>query len=489
MRFKKKILVMIAIHITVLLTAMNENHKFQPTYIPTIEENFHFQNNTDGLSSPFLSFHDFMNSAKNYVLGQNPNQYSFHYRGKQKKSELIVNGSLFSGYDYQFHKNETISFVHKGFAFEGQYINSNRTINFDARWTSGHFTGDRDFTVENAYFLNGFFKNSIEDSYIYYDELTANIDWSTERQKFAIGRDSFTAEETISSSIILNDDVPKYGYFSYQFNWKNFKLDFLHGSLIADEIDSSHEYKDFDDRYFAMHKLSFETKSKKWYFYFGENIIYGSRGIDVSYCLPHTFYRVTEHRQGDRDNVLIFAGWKMTHKKIKIYQNMIFDELRKSEIFGDWWGNKYAIQTGITVGNTIPISFEVTAIRPWLYTHKYHLNKYSHYNQPLGFSLGSNLIHYAMQTTFQLPYNIKTLIQGSYTRQGSVGNSYTINYNDRPSDTATWLDGDITDTIRSDIAFEKKIFERHFLKLTYHYEKNIDADENNYIYCSFLTRY
>ena len=149
--------------------------------------------------------------------------------------------------------------------------------------------------------------------------------------------------------------------------------------------------------------------------------------------------------------MLIFAGmnWKPIDKNL-IYFNFILDELRKSEIFGDWWGNKYALQIGNSYTfdqqRNLKLSLEFTAIRPWLYTHYILHNKFSHDGKGLGFPEGSNLIQFAAEFNFDLRQNLNFNLHSSFTRQGSVGNSFSINYEsrDKSKDNDThWLEGDI----------------------------------------------
>ena len=137
-----------------------------------------------------------------------------------------------------------------------------------------------------------------------------------------------------------------------------------------------------------------------------------------------------------------------TFTKSTFYVNFILDELSKSKIFSDWLGNKYAIQLGnsylIDRDKDSRITIEFTAVRPWLYTHKILHNKYSHDGIGLGFSDGSNLIQIAGEFNYGLSKSLIANIHSSYTKQGSLGNDFSINYETRPDDTADWLEGEKT---------------------------------------------
>ncbi len=186
--------------------------------------------------------------------------------------------------------------------------------------------------------------------------------------------------------------------------------------------------------------------------FLGEHIVYGNRNFDLNYLLPLSFYRVIEHNLADRDNALIFGGLNFHFSKHTFYTNFILDEFKKSEILGNWWGNKYAVQFGasFSFANYIKrFGVEITAVRPWLYTHYILENKFSHDGISLGFPDGSNLAQTAAEMEFSLRKNLSLVTHFSYTVQGSVGNSFSINYKTREKDTANWLEGSKTDTKKS----------------------------------------
>jgi hypothetical protein len=287
------------------------------------------------------------------------------------------------------------------------------------------------------------------------DNVSGKIVYKKRYGSLIIGRGTHVIGNNIGGSVILNDACNEYGYFSGKLDFKKFSISLMHGTLIPDSTNVNElgepEYKDYNDKYIAVKKLDWKPNSK-FHFFAGEEVIYGGRSIDPSYLLPQTFLRATEHNLRDRDNVLIFGGMNLKPAtKSTLYVNFILDELSKSKIFTDWWGNKYAVQLGnsylINKNKDTRITIEFTAVRPWLYTHKILHNKYSHDGIGLGFPDGSNLIQIAGEFNYSLQKSLSANIHSSYTKQGTLGNDFSINYETRPDDTANWLEGEKTEKI------------------------------------------
>ena len=165
------------------------------------------------------------------------------------------------------------------------------------------------------------------------------------------------------------------------------------------------------------------------------------------------------------------------------------DELKKSEILSEWWGNKYAFQIGnaytFSWDKEAILNLEFTAVRPWMYTHNVMYNKFSHDDIGLGFPQGSNLIQFAFEFNCMLKKRLNFNIHGSYTRQGSIGNAFYINYDMRPSDTAKWLEGDISNRFQVSPVFTWQPLSHHKLKIG----MNISQTDNDNFEEEFMISY
>ena len=371
--------------------------------------------------------------------------------------------SLFSGTDLVANKKNYYYFIYNGVKISGHI--KHKLFFYSNIWL-GHFAGDMDY-ARTSKLIDSWTQNSDSGDKIYLDNVTGKISYKGKGNfwSVSIGRGKYQVGNNIGGSIILNDDCNDYGYFSNKFNFRKFSVSFLHATLIPDST-STDSYKDYTDKYLVIHKFDW-TPSHKIHLFFGEEVIYGNRSIDPSYLLPHTLMRPIEHNLRDRDNVLIFLG--MNYKPFTrntLYLNFIFDELSKSKIFTSWWGNKYAVQVGNSskLNKKIRATFEFTAVRPWIYTHKVLENKFSHDGIGLGFPEGSNLLQVCAELNLQFRNNIDFDVNTSYTRQGSVGNDFSINYESRPGDTAHWLEGDISNTIKAKAVLSWQPLTHHKIK-------------------------
>ncbi|OQB06493.1 MAG: hypothetical protein BWY18_00756 [Candidatus Cloacimonetes bacterium ADurb.Bin211] len=193
----------------------------------------------------------------------------------------------------------------------------------------------------------------------------------------------------------------------------------------------------------------------------GETVVYGSH-YDLSYMLPFYFWRVGKYGMQEKDNLMIYGGANYyPASNLVIYLNVAIDELTYNKIFTDWWGNKYGVQTGVSIKmpkfaltkNESPvITLEATAIRPWTYTHYDNVTMYSNERLPLGYPKGSNLVDLTAELNLPLPWEMRWDSQFSCNWQGSVGNDWRLNYHTYfPGDIvntaeAYWLEGDVSFT-------------------------------------------
>ncbi len=403
-------------------------------------------------SSYFLLYHtpDFhFKKTKNFGYPKS-SLYSYRYPSSIPLKSLL-RFSLLTGCDFVCSEKDNYYFVHYGTKLSG-YVK--QRLFFYGYWWAGHFSGDTDY-ARTSKLIDSWYQKSDDDKQIYLDNSTGKITYIGRGNfwSLSLGRGKYEVGSNIGGSIILNDVCNDYGYFSSKFNFKSLSISFLHASLIPDST-SSDNTNDYTDKYLVIHKIDWKPNTR-FHFFLGESVIYGDRSISPSYLLPHVFLRPIEHNLRNRDNVLIFTGinWKPIPKNI-IYFNFILDELKKSEILGDWWGNKYALQIGNSYTfnreNTIKLTLEFTAVRPWIYTHNIMHNKFSHDDIGLGFPEGSNLIQFAGEFNFDIRKNLNFNIHSSLTRQGSIGNNFSINYDtrDESKDNDThWLEGDITNKL------------------------------------------
>jgi len=434
-----------------------------------------------GLSHPFESMRTFRKAFLEAFRTREPQYCIAGYTYADSSLTYLADLNFKAGYEHSYNQDFSYGLLYKGFGLNA-IINKN--FGLRANWWSGAYFGDADSARVNSPLVDSFVKAEDE---LWLDNLNADIYYHNKYLTLALGRGRFQIGNSISGSIILSDRTNEYGYFLAEGGLGALTLSFLHGSLVADSTLAAYEpasgtpstyySKNYPQKHLALHQFSYNIKDRLQLF-MGESVVYGDRGIDLNYLLPHTFWRVTEHNLQDRDNVLIFGGlnWKATEGS-NIYLQTMLDEFRYKELFGNWWGNKYALQGGINLAFPNPLNWfypvqsepeltlEFTAIRPYTYTHYLDHNKYSHDQHPLGYPKGSNSIDYSAELVLPFARNSEIVSHVSYTRQGSVGNQFSMNYHDLMTNhdetQLDWLAGKITDTIGLRNTYKLGIFSHH----------------------------
>lgn len=408
-----------------------------------------------GLQHPFRSFGNFRDGLKDALSIGNPRSALLQYAYGDSAVDFLGELNFVAGYEQRRDDPGAYGFLYKGVRFNSTV---NERFKLRALWWNGAFFGDKD-AAELSPLIDGY--RTRKGDKLRLDNLNADISYRNSWLTAALGRGRFQVGNAISGSLVLSDQVNDYGYFLAEGRVGAWQLSFLHGSLTAaKETPAVRNAEDLiPDKYVALHQVTYQHRD--WLTLFGgESVIYGKRGLDLNYLLPHTFWRVTEHNLGDRDNVLIFAGTSVKPaRKLTLYLNGILDELTYSKLFTNWWGNKYALQTGAALylpalssaGNAPPrLVLEATAVRPWTYTHYTNHTMYSHDGRPLGYAKGSNLVDISAELNLPLKPWLQWNSTLSHTWQGSVGNSWSLDYSDyftsaeMDSAETRWLEGDLT---------------------------------------------
>lgn len=445
----------------------------------------------EGLYHPFARWNTFTEALVDGFHTGKPKYSLIAYRHADSKFKADFN--ILAGYEYTRQDDDSYGFLYKGWRITSQI---GKRLHLDAHWYNGAFRGDLD-AAETSPLIDGYYKRKA--AHIQLDNMTGALGYHHPSYTLALGRGRFQMGNTISSSIILNDQVNDYAYLLAEGRAGRFSLSFLHGSLMADSTHNiyanpSLNSKNYPDKYIALHQLNYTPNH--WIDLFaGETVVYGNRAIDVNYLLPNSFWRAVEHNQGDRDNVLLFAGMNLRpNDNLLLYAQGALDEFSYSKILSNWWGNKYALQCGASLSapelalsqSPAPrITLEATAVRPFTYTHYLNHSMYSHDGRPLGYSKGSNLLNLSLELNLAWREYLTWDANLSWCRQGSFGSDWRQNYHDVfpgsliDDGTAEWFEGVRTDTINLCNTFRIPVMAHHRLILG-HASEYRDTWKHNY---------
>lgn len=147
---------------------------------------------------------------------------------------------------------------------------------------------------------------------------------------------------------------------------------------------------------------------------------------EISYLNPIIFSTAINRFNGEGDkSILGFDGKIIAAKHVQLYGQLMFNEFRSSELFGNkgWYGNKWGVQAGakyfdaFTVKN-LDLQAEVDAVRPYTYTAKDTLANYTNYNQPLADPLGAGFVKVMGVARYQPAKKLYLTLKGTYYIQG-----------------------------------------------------------------------
>ena len=399
----------------------------------------------EGLSHPLKSLSTFKGALGEAFSPDQPKQNLFSYR----YGALATDFNVLAGFEASFIDDKDYAFLYKGWRLNAKI---GEHLRMHTHWYNGSFLGDLD-TAETDPLLDGYFKRF--EHRIQHDNLNGEIGYYHDLGTLAIGRGRFQIGNTISGSIILNDKVNDYGYFLAEGQIGAFRLSMLHASLMADSTYSIfHNAQvnglNYPDKFIALHQLSFYPGANTELFA-GETVVYGNRSLDLNYLLPNSFWRAVEHDLWDRDNVMIYVGMnqKLPHDLL-LYGQLALDELSYSKIFSSWWGNKYAVQGGLSLPSDFAkFTLEATAVRPFTYAHFLNHTMYSHDGRPLGYAQGSNVLDISLEANVPWRDYLVWDTQLSWRKRGSTGSSWQDNYHEIfagmiQDATAHWFEGEVS---------------------------------------------
>lgn len=226
-----------------------------------------------------------------------------------------------------------------------------------------------------------------------------------------------------------------------------------------------------------------------------ETVIYGGRW-DASYINPLTFLTGSEHWNGDHDNVAMGLDFRaLVHRSHSVYGELFIDDISMSKLGTDWYGNKLAWQLGTYLVEPfglfdVDARIEYTRLQPWVYTHKFPINGYHHYGDPLGYYTGPNSNALMVELRKRLTRKLHTTFRFDYLRKGlnpdgvNVGGDHLLGHTAADPEDAGFLDGEVVDTSLLNLHVSYELFWQCRLHAGYTYERR-DGDAENLFTVSF----
>ncbi|MBI9072162.1 MAG: hypothetical protein JEY94_11225 [Melioribacteraceae bacterium] len=436
--------------------------------------NKEFEVNLTGDSENQQSFYD---DIKLNNLFNQKEKY-LYYSNKDNKIlslNFISEFDNISKYDVNTEESYNTSIIKFGAKVSGSI---NGVIGFNIEATNGTYSGNKELTFERKE-LSYNYKYTQDRETItatdFFDQTTGYLTADFDYLKLKIGRDKKTIGYGHIKTI-LSEEAPLFDFVQADINYSIFSFSYFHGKLLGDQ--SFRDYGEsgslnyVDEKFFGYHRLGLNF-SRHLQFGIGEMVVYGQRSIDLSYINPFAFYKSMEHQNQDRDNAMLFLDVQnQTIKGLKIFGNLVIDDIDFGKFGSGWYGNKLLYNFGFTSSNLYnifpaDITFQYIRSEPYMYTHRLSNNSLTSQGVSLvtplmpNSSLFSVKICYYPHERFNISSQFNYTLHGAneYDSEGRLVNNFGGNINDGhrkyDSDKADFLDG------------KKEYYREGFLHLMY----------------------
>ncbi len=231
-----------------------------------------------------------------------------------------------------------------------------------------------------------------------YSEMRGGITYTFKWFNIGIVKDHVQWGNNYNGSNILSGRTPSFAMLKLQVKpTKWFELNYFHGWLVSEVIDSSRTYSPgtgqqrtvFRDKYMAANFITLGP-FKGVALSLGNSIVYSDMNVQPAYLIPFLYYKSVDHTLNhgiDNQNSQIFFDLSIrTLKHLHLYSSFFIDEFSITRVSQKDHYNFYSIKAGAKVNNwplkNIAYAFEFTQSTPLTYQHRvpsltFESNKYN----------------------------------------------------------------------------------------------------------------
>jgi len=302
--------------------------------------------------------------------------------------------------------------------------------------------GNRDYVLRQDVFERRLEIPQLKDNRVDYHQGNAYFVLSLPFVDVELGKDEARWGPAPGDNLGLSNNASSYDMLRLRAKYGVFKLVSIAGSLrpcpdrpdspvcggVGDTADTyivNGLTRPLDrEKYLAAHRLEIEL-AESIDIGFHEVLVYGDRGPSFTYLNPIMFYWAAQSYQGDKDNLMIGVDVDIhPGNGFRFYAAYVADDLKKLRIFSNDFANKFSLQAGVLLADPLGIDdldlrAEYVRIEPWIYTHKFPINTFRHFDAPLGHSLGPNSDRWTAEIAKRLTRDIAVKLDVGRTRQGS----------------------------------------------------------------------
>ncbi len=301
---------------------------------------------------------------------------------------------------------------------------------------------------------------------------------------FSLGKYPVSLGSGMINSLTLSQLDAYYENFMMSVNSDRFKFTTVTGFLLGDsqtryetenpdyaitndtEVTRRNYFK--REKYLSAHRLEWRALDNLS-FGVNEMVISGDRTIEMGYLIPVLPLFWMGHYYGDHDNSLI--SFDLSYKPVKnlsVFSELLFDDETFTESWTKNYMNKWAVAGGFSNSNFLTVdglvfNFEYARVEPYVYGHKYHINRYMNLDYFLSIPGGpdSETLNYRLKYFFDFDTHLTLGYSRENRGEPLWGKWDAPNYK---TDVKTFLRGTV----------EKK--NNFYAEMHYTYNKYISAD-------------
>ncbi len=246
-----------------------------------------------------------------------------------------------------------------------------------------------------------------------YAEIRAGIKAYAWWGSIGLVKDNLQWGDSYHSANILSGKAPSFSMIELKLNpAKWFRLDYIHGFLASEVVDSTFYYSGDSNivgakekyyrpapKYLAANMLTF-VPIKGLNLSVGSSIVYGTGSMWAAFSLPISFFNSIDHQMNfnaaDNENSQIFLNistrnLKYTHFYASVFvDEFSFGRLKKSSNQFNFFGWKIGGRVSNWPVKDLSFGVEYTQTNPGTYEHLYDVLTYTSNSYGLGHYLGDN---------------------------------------------------------------------------------------------------
>jgi len=239
-----------------------------------------------------------------------------------------------------------------------------------------------------------------------YSEMRGGITYGWKWGSVGLVKDHIQWGTYYHGATIFSGRTPSYAMIKLQLKpVKWFELNYIHGWLVSEVIDSSRSYTTtngdfravYRDKYIAANLLTFYPL-RGISFSVGNSIVYSDTKVQPAYLIPVMFFKSIDHTLNNKiDNQNSQMFFDLSIKRVRglhLYSTVFIDEFSVTRVTDSKRQNFISLKGGARLSNwpvrNISLTAEYTRVNPIVYKHRVPATTFETNNFNLGYYLRDN---------------------------------------------------------------------------------------------------